>query len=214
MKTLFPFILKIYIPAFLVILLIVLIRVFYDVPFHTMTLDPVQVMAGLKGNPFCGCLSNFGVLLWCSAAAVCLFSAASLKADGKREEACFLIFSGAITLILMIDDLFLFHEIVFPRILGIPGELLFCAYFLIIAFYLYRFHHVILQTDYILLGIAFAFLGVSFAVDLLPFRIRGQFLVEDGSKFLGIVSWTGYFLRVCYTICRNRDTSNPLKIQA
>ena len=208
-RSLFPFILKILIPALLVILVMVLLRVFCDIPFRTMTLDPVQVMAGMKGNPFYGWLSDFGVLLWCSAAAVCLFCSACLRAEGRREEACFLKYSGCITLLLMIDDFFLFHEIDFPRFLGIPGEFLLFSYFLIISFYLYRFHRIIFQTDYLLLVLAFAFLGISFGADILPFRIRGQFLVEDGSKFLGIVSWAGYFVRVCYMIWTRRQPVVP-----
>lgn len=200
-KAIYPFVLKLFIPALAVILLMVLVRIFFDIPFHTMTLDPVQIMAGLRGNPFCGCLSNLGVLLWCSTAAVCLFSAACLLSGGRREEGYFLACSGAVTLILMLDDFLLFHEIVFPRMLGIPGEFLFVSYFLAVGIYLYRFKREILRTDYILLVLAFIFLGISFGADLLPFRIRGQFLVEDGSKFMGIVSWMGYFLRVCYLKC-------------
>ena len=180
------------------------VRIFFDIPFHTMTLDPVQLITGLGGNQFCGCLSNLGVLLWCSTAAGCLFSAAGLLSDGRREEDYFLAYSGAITLILMIDDFLLFHKIVFPRMLGIPDELLFVSHFLAISFYLYRFKRIILRTDFILLVLAFVFLGVSFGADLLPFRIRGQFLVEDGSKFLGIVSW---MVRVCY-ISGKRDNEN------
>jgi hypothetical protein len=198
LKALIPFLLKIFVPAFLVLLGMVLIRYFCDIPFRTMTMDPVQVLAGLKGNPFCGCLSNFGVLLWCSAAAVCLFSAACLLTEGKSEASQFLLYSGIITLILMVDDFFLFHEIVFPRILGVAGDILFLSYFLIIVTYLYRFHRFILQTEYLLLVLAFILLGISFTADIMPFRIRGQFLVEDGSKFLGIVAWMGYFMRVSY----------------
>ncbi len=192
----------------MVLLGMVFIRFFFDIPFRTMTMDPVQVLAGLKGNPFCGGLSNFGVLLWCSTAAVCLFCATCLPAEGKLEARHFLFYSGVITLMLMIDDFFLFHEIVFPRILGIPGEILFLSYFLVVVYYLYRFHRLIFETDYILLVLAFALLGISFVADIIPFRIRGQFLVEDGSKFLGIVAWLGYFLRVCFTFYRKRGTGN------
>ena len=92
--------------------------------------------------------------------------------------------------------------------LGIPGEFLFVFYFLVVGIYLYRFYQEILSTDYILLVLAFMFLGISFGADLLPFRIRGQFLVEDGSKFMGIVSWMGYFLRVCYTKWGKPETGN------
>ena len=108
----FPFIVKLFIPALVVILVMVLVRFFCDIPFRTMTMDPVQVLAGMKGNPFCGCLSNLGVLLWCSAAAVCLFTSACLRADGRSEEGYFLMYSGSVTLILMIDE----------RVRAMPGR--------------------------------------------------------------------------------------------
>ena len=69
-------------------------------------------------------------------------------------------------------------------------------------FYTVRFYRVILDTEYLLLLLALFLLGISASLDVvwdqhiisIPSRI--EFLVEDGAKFTGIVSWLVYSARV------------------
>ena len=101
-----------------------------------------------------------------------------------------------LTLYLGLDDVFLLHEKVFPR-LGVPEEVVLCSYPVFMLFYLFWFYPVILKTEYILLGIALLFFGISVTIDLFdPSDIDIFFLLEDGVKLVGIVSWLAYFFRV------------------
>jgi hypothetical protein len=80
-----------------------------------------------------------------------------------------------------------------------PDDLLIVVYVVVSIAWVIAFRRRILQTEYVLLGIALALLAVSVAVDTWtegPYSTRYMF--EDGFKFLGIVGWLGYFGRVCF----------------
>jgi hypothetical protein len=101
----------------------------------------------------------------------------------------------------LLDDLFLLHEEVFPYYLNIPEKLVFVGYGMIISLYLVKFRKIILKTEFLFLILAFGFLGLSVIIDLLPIATRllgnqGEFLLEDGFKLMGIISWFTYFARV------------------
>ena len=102
------------------------------------------------------------------------------------------------TVVLLLDDLFLFHEEVFPEYLHIPQKAVFAGYGIIILLYLISFRASILDTEFLILLFAFGFFGLSIIVDeILRSMIPQQHLFEDGAKLLGIVSWFAYFARVC-----------------
>ncbi|PMB07592.1 hypothetical protein CEN49_12365 [Fischerella thermalis CCMEE 5273] len=52
-----------------------------------------------------------------------------------------------------------------------------------------------------MLVLAFGFFGLSVFLDLLPiadwFGSDNEYLLEDGTKLLGMVSWLAYFGRTC-----------------
>lgn len=108
----------------------------------------------------------------------------------------FLLVGGLISLILLLDDLFLFHEIVFPLYFKIPEKIVFLSYGLMVLGYITRFRKLIFETDFIFLLFAFCFFGLSIIIDILDLRVSALF--EDGSKLFGIVSWFGYFARTCF----------------
>jgi hypothetical protein len=78
-----------------------------------------------------------------------------------------------------------------------PGTV-FAAYALVVVIYLIRFRNTILQTEFLLLLTALGFFGLSIVTDLLSIHVPEKFLylVEDGSKLLGIVGWFVFFTRV------------------
>lgn len=135
--------------------------------------------------------------------------------------------AGLLTLFLALDDLLLLHDELLEDYLGIPEPLSFAVYIGLIMLFIIHFRTLIHQSDYLLLLIAFAFFGVSIFVDnvqqLLP-TVYGtvretaglagsadsgtlqqasgamsnfRYLLEDGSKLLGIVAWALYFVRYC-----------------
>lgn len=186
-----------YTPA---IILFAIIHLQTKIPVTSLMRDPLAV----TNAPFYfGAISNIGILFWCSAVAICFFSF-RLLSDIRinKEFQRFFLFSGGITSILLLDDLFLLHEQVFPSYLNISEKLVFLGYGMIMSLYLIRFRKTILKTEFILLILAFCFLGLSVIIDklLIVSTLLGderRILLEDGFKLLGIISWFTYFARTC-----------------
>jgi hypothetical protein len=163
-----------------------------------LTDDPLR-----DRNPFTGALSNLGVVLWSATAGLCFLTGS--VSQGKRTgsgPAAFFFWSGVFSVALMLDDLFQIHEIVGPEWLHLPQRGFFLAYMAITAAYLWWFRRILLQSDYLLLALAGGFFAVSIAVDLLPIMLPAveipegaKELLEDGSKFVGIVLWLVFFSR-------------------
>ncbi|WP_315790007.1 hypothetical protein [Fischerella sp. JS2] len=195
-RVLLPIILLIYTP---VVILFVILKLQNKVPVEYLTRDPLAVA---KAPFYWGAISNFGILIWCGAVVISLFSFKILQnVKICSEFSHFFLFSGVITSILLLDDLFLLHEEVFPYYLNISEKLVFLGYGILISFYLVRFRKTILKTEFIFLVLAFGFFGLSVFLDLLPVTDwlgnENEYLLEDGAKLLGMISWLAYFGRTC-----------------
>ena len=198
LKSLFPILMGLYIPMLILVAMIVLVGLQLSIPMADLTRDP---SATTGDSPFIGALSNFGVLFWCASVAICFFTFALLQTTGSLGRfSSFFLFGGLISFILLLDDLFLFHETVFPLYLNIPEKLVFLSYGLLIIGYVVRFRKLILKTDFIFLILAFGLFGLSIVIDLLELKI--SILFEDGSKLFGIVSWFGYFAITCFRVVK------------
>jgi len=214
----------IYVPGLLLLAGAALQR---KVPASHLLRDPVL----LTQAPFyAGAISNLGALIWCAAASICLFCAAlSRQSAAKRSTPkqsfnkrwdSFLLYSGLMTLMLLADDFFLLHEEVYPNYFFISEKIVLLAYGVIVLLYLAIFRKLILKTNYLLMLFAFAFFSISIGIDLFDINDREIiFLLEDGAKFLGIISWAAYFTNVCLQLMQTRETNreinreltNPLK---
>ncbi len=160
------------------------------------TEDPA---AFCKTPPFAGAISNIGMIFWCSTSAICFFSA---KIYGKRRNKIvldFLIASGLLTFWLLLDDLFLLHESIFPLYFQSTEPFAFCVYIVLVLMYLLKFKTLIAQkTEYLILFIACGFFGLSIIFDIIFTQLRIAAFVEDGSKLFGIVTWFIYYVRTCF----------------
>lgn len=160
----------------------------------------LHALANLRVPFYAGALSNVGILLWASAAAVTLFAALMLRKrppTGARHAGMFTCF-GLLTSALMLDDLFLLHERAFPIHFGLDERWLFAAYGLLLLALLAGFAREILMTEFLVLFAAFAFFGGSLFVDVIPVALPQPHFFEDGSKFLGILCWTVWAWRTAY----------------
>lgn len=209
-----PLILQIlsYLLSLFILAAIALSSVYMDIPIYKFMRDPSSIT---NVSPFIGIISNFGVLLWCTSAAICLFSWIILSHRSYETEfSKFILCSGLMTVLLLIDDFFRLHEYIFPKFLGLPEKIVIMGYGTLILFGLIKFRKCILKTEFLILLAAIGFFGLSLIVDLFQNDIEqlvGQWriLFEDGFKLLGIVSWLGYFLRSCYIeFGRNLRDSN------
>nr|WP_321237384.1 hypothetical protein [uncultured Psychroserpens sp.] len=166
-----------------------------NITFKFLTNDPA-VVAELPA--YVGVLSQLGIFLWASTAAICLFCTRLIKNKAHRT---FIFSSALITILLGFDDAFMFHEIVFPS-LGVQQKIVFLSYIIIMLLYGLKFIKVLFKSDYLLLLFSVFWFGVSLIVDNFfanssPYIAQ---LLEDGAKFIGIVSWLFYFARTCRQI--------------
>ncbi|MEM0911536.1 MAG: hypothetical protein AAGJ37_11205, partial [Pseudomonadota bacterium] len=173
-----------------------------------------DIAAIAEVHPFTGMLSNMGIFLWCVSATVCFFAAATLHCCYQRNGTLnnanqrnlipFMVSSGLLSTYLMLDDTFLIHEEMAQSLFGIDEKVVFVMLGLTVMAYLVVFHRVILQTKFQHLLAAFVFLSLSVVIDsiLQPwFEHLGEveYFLEDGAKWLGIVSWSIYYSQTAFT---------------
>ena len=206
-KPINPKLLILYIPAVILFIIVTLISSYYSIPIEKFTRDPLAITGG---HPFLGIISNIGCILWGSSATICFLSYLLLKTRQESLDTLgFIMLGGFISLILLLDDLFMLHEEILPKYLGIGEKYLFLLYGALILFYLVRHRRIIIETEIIYFILAISFFAISILVDrrqesFLPMH----YLFEDGAKFFGIVSWVGYHFSVCFR--EVQSTTNTL----
>lgn len=180
----------------LVLLGVWLLSLGVGAPVEDLTRDTNAV---LKVPPYVGVLSNVGVLLWAAAAALALFAAALLWLAGRRDRVtAFLTLLGLLTGLLVIDDLFMVHEWVFPMVLSFPPWLLLVGEAVGLVVLLAAGWPVLANANLFFLGSALGGFSGSVALDFLPHDLLpGHYLLEDGFKFVGIVNWLAFTVQLC-----------------
>lgn len=182
---------KILVPVIVFLGLVILFATGNDIKFYYFSQDPIQT---LNAKPYIGLISNLGILFWCATASILIFSSILLRRTNAHKISGFLMFSGMISMLLLIDDLFMFHETV--------SEALFFGIYFFSLIALIIFHHqTILGTDYMLWLVSFILLSASVIIDLATrfgLRLPHSSLVEDSAKFLGIIMWFAYFARTSF----------------
>jgi hypothetical protein len=170
-------------------------------PVSVFTRDPATVT---KSRPLIGLLSTLGIMGWAAAVAICFMGAGVLSHDRRhRPLTWFLFASGMLCLWLLLDDALLFHDYIFPEYLHVPEIYAYIGYTAVFAGYFLYFVRQILLTDYLILMLAWCFLGVSVTIDtFLPFSHLVTF-VEDSFKFYGIVFWLGYLAHTVQSASRH-----------
>ena len=190
-----PALLIIYLTTFLSLLAGILASTIREIPLDSLTKDPTSLM----NAPFyLGAFSNLGIMFWSGSIALCAFAAYRLSFVATMKfEFTFMVLSGSVSLMLGMDDLFQVHEYVFPHYFAIPKNAVFLTYANIILLYLLYFRKMILNTDYIVLALAFIFMGLAAISKIFPLPIAKDTFLEDSLKFFGIVSWFTYYFRTC-----------------
>ena len=197
-----PVVLIAYLVTFLSLIAVIIISTSKNIALDTLTKDPTETM----NAPFyIGAFSNIGIIIWSGAAVLCFFTAMQIKeVTAFREDYFFLIASAFITLMLTTDDLFLIHEEVFPKYFHVPENAVILTYINIFIIYLILFRNKILSTEFIILALAFTFIGLAKMSDLIPLPLKKDTFLEDAIKLFGIVSWFIYFFRFCRQLLQMR----------
>lgn len=182
---------------------VVFIHIWKQAPIGNLTRD----FAVIGELPiYTGMLSQVGLFFWSATTAICFFSTTLLP---QKISLCrfryFLMASGFMTLSLGLDDAFLLHEDVMPK-LGFPEKLVLAIYVVLMIIGFLKFYPLIIETDFIFLGASLLFFSASITVDFLT-SVEADilFLLEDGAKFMGIVCWFIYFFSVGQFAVRLRD---------
>lgn len=183
-----------YAAALIVLGAVVLLHRAADIPIGDLTRDA----SSSQGFPvYVGLVSNLGILLWCATATGCAVSAVVSRMSHRAPVPwTFFLCAGALSALLMIDDLLLFHENLLPRHLGVPELVTYATYAFCVFGFLFGFRSTILQTAFPLLLTAGGFLALGMMADTFTNDMAdtsNKFLIEDGFKFLGICGWFAYF---------------------
>jgi hypothetical protein len=169
-----------------------------------------DVVATGKLPFFAGFVSQLGGILWSAALAICLFGWVMMQRqpDKFKSSKRFLLQGSFLTGLLLLDDIFLFHEEIAPEYLHISELIVFSVYMIVGIVFVFSNWKEILSSEYIILLIAFGMFATSIFLDALPldsFHLRYfweqlELFLEDGFKFAGIATWLTYFVR--YTMTR------------
>ncbi len=172
----------------LAVLVVAVVSVRNDMPFSTLTRDPLE-LAGLRWQT--GLLYKLSLMVWGATAGGCLVAAAVWRrirdAGGLAR---FLFASGVLMAVLAVDDAFQIRDEIDDH-LGIPEAGVFVVYAAVLCVFAIAFARMVLRTEYGVLVAAFAV-----AVVWLGLRQAGLPLaIQDGVRFVGQLLLLLYFYR-------------------
>lgn len=164
---------------------------------YRWTAEPIKLDAA---QPYDGLLSSLGILVWASASAICFFTALTWPNDGHEGESRLILSGGLVTLVLLLDDLFMGHEEIIPRLFGVSelaGTVCIAAFPLA---FLFLFRRKLRAAPWGLLAIGVGYLVVMSGFDAVEhgISIPGHHAWEEGAKFLGLLHWCGFLMMLCW----------------
>jgi hypothetical protein len=193
-----------YLPiVFLFVIVGLLSNVFDEFSLSIFLLDVVTV----AGLPFyAGFVPQLEGIMWAASLTICIFTFVALKryqSDPGRSGR-FLLHAGLVTLLMLFDNVFVFHGDSAPKYLHINKIVVLSIYAIVIVYFIASNWAEILSSEYLLGLLALGLLGTSIFLDSLPLRAihapsalqQVRFFLEDGSKFAGIATWLTYLARL------------------
>lgn len=185
------------------VVLVAVVSAWQDIPVQQLTADPVSL---LKKPFYFGFLSQLGIFVWASMASISLLTASALRIQARKNHVYqFFLWTGIIVLFLGLDDVFMLHEEVFTRYLGLLEGVIYTLYAGSVSWYLWRFKGLIRRTNYTLLVIALASFALSIALDVIRPAFINPYLFEDGFKFVGLTTWLAYVWQTALSVLKSGD---------
>ena len=165
-----------------------------DHSFRYYASDPASVL--VAPTPLVGLMSHAGVLFLWGAAVVAVFAGGLVaRARGWRAAAPLLAFAAAVSYAAL-DDLFMFHENIYPSWLPIAESTVLVAYGLGFTAMLWWFRHVFRAHDGWLLVLALGVIAVSYGLDLFAEDVLVKRWIEDVTKLFGFTLLAAYVVRL------------------
>lgn len=153
--------------------------------------DPAQQSGA---SSFLGFLSNIGIWLWVSSAAICFFTAITSDSILNRNYKELIILTGLLSITLAIDDFFLIHD------RYINQKICYLAYAILVGFILICHFRQIIEIEGFAFLVAGSFLALSIITDLIQLYIPLQYshtqVLEEGFKFIGAATWLYFNFRI------------------
>lgn len=151
---------------------------------------------------YAGLLPQLEGLIWSASLTICIFAYMALQpyqSDLARSRQ-FLLQAGFVTLMMLFDNVFLFHGTLAPNYLHIDKIVVLGVYAIVILYFAASNWAEIRSSEYLLCILTLGLLGTSFFLDMLPLEAfpdfqQIRFFLEDGSKFAGIATWLIYLAR-------------------
>ena len=154
--------------------------------------DPAQQSGQ---SSFLGFVSNIGIWLWVSAAAIGFYASSPVGEKitvGRQRELLFLM--SILSLLLAIDDFFLIHD------RYIDERLCYLAYAMFAGTLLVRHFRTIIHIEGFAFLLAGSLLALSILTDLIqdhiPLAYRHVQVFEEGFKFMGAATWLYVSVRI------------------
>ncbi|QIL75548.1 hypothetical protein [Hymenobacter sp. HDW8] len=191
MKAFFANIIAIFLLAIIPICIVVYGYFNFNINAALFTKDTNSI----AGSPFYyGMLSNLGAVFWACAAAICFLGSNVVLFDEAIKT--FFTWSFLFSSLLLFDDLFLLHEQILPVYLGISEVVWFGIYVLAMLVYIVKYRMILIRGPYLYFLLSVFFFGMSILIDIIPFEVKGEIIIEDGFKFLGIIYWMAFFYKL------------------
>ena len=173
--------------------------IFYFISLAVLSENGFEVMEILRDpaqqsgqSSFLGFLSNIGIWLWVSSAAICFFSLLNDNSKFRDKELLFLV--GILSFILAVDDFFLIHD------RYIDQGLCYLAYAFVAGALLVRHFNKIIGIDGFSFILAGSLLALSIVTDLITRSIPLPYsvvqVIEEGFKFIGAAVWLFFSFQI------------------
>lgn len=188
--------------AIISIAVVLYLHIAKGLSYSILTRDPIQIF---NGYAFEGFLSSVGIIFWSATAGICFLSV--LLTHGEKEkEFKFYLLALVFSALLLIDDCFMFHDMILPDYLHISEFFLYAIYAILAILFIIYYRTIVFLTPYYFLFIAVIFLGLSIAIDVVVnfVEITNHYFYEDTAKFIGIVNWWIYFSSVSYLTAKGK----------
>jgi hypothetical protein len=149
--------------------------------------------AAFEFAPYAGLFSHLGVLAMTVSGAISVFAALVLP-RGRREKQI-LFFAGVLSLWLAVDDLFMLHEALLPRLVGLPEPATLGVYVALGLGLMGLIGPAVLTRRYLGLWASAGFLAAMLATDL-AFEVAtsASLLIEETAKVCGFMLWAAFWI--------------------
>ncbi|MGI8932543.1 MAG: hypothetical protein ACR2FS_00565 [Phormidesmis sp.] len=165
-------------------------------------------------RPYQGVLTEASEILWSLAAGILWFTFSYLKA--KHPSAAqsatqyvqkSMLFLCLLVTMFLLDDNFRM-TLMLSFYFKIPKVLIYGVYSICLTAYVLPFKKFILKTPYLLLVISICLLSISSLTDVIHPQGQGlPVMLEDGTKFIGLLNFLIYCWKVSLLLIRDRQSA-------